>query len=104
MKVRYRSKEVEHICNDFNYACREFDKNTARRLAVLMENINVVDHINVFYKNPIFKKYRIHELKGDKKGITSLSITSSYRMETIVTVLIEEDEIEILEVSNHYGD
>ena len=104
MKVRYRSREVERICNDFNYACKEFDKNTARRLAVLMENINAVDHIDVFYRNPIFKKYRIHELKGDKKGITSLSITRSYRMEMIVTVLIGEDEVEILEVSNHYGD
>lgn len=104
MVIRYRNRKTEKICNDFKYACREFDKSIAQNLAILMENLKVVDHISVFYSNPIFKKYRVHELNGDKQGITSFSISHSYRMEAIVEVVMEEDEIEILEVSNHYGD
>lgn len=104
MLIEFRNKKVERICNDYKTACREFDKNTANSLAFLMKQLSIVKHIGIFYSNPLFKRYRVHELNGDKKGITSFSISYSYRMETIIETLIEEDKIKILEVSNHYGD
>ena len=56
---------------------------------------------------PANRRYRYHELTGDKRGIKSLSIDHGYRMTLtleIVGTADNCDEILILEVSNHYGD
>lgn len=92
------------MCNDYNLAKKDFNVEVANNLALLMTQLKFVDHINIFYTNPVFRKYRVHELSGKKRGVTSFRISYSYRLETIVEVQVEEDEIIILEVSNHYGD
>mgnify|MGYP002518437490 FL=1 len=72
-----------------------------------MTQLKYVSHVVEFAKNPVFSKYRYHELKGDKKGVKSLSIDYSYRMTLIIEIVgtgEDSDEINILEVTNHYGD
>lgn len=107
MIITYKNRKTEKLCTDY-YEMKRFFSNevSAKKLAVLMTNLTYVDHIEEFATNPVFKKYRYHELIGDKKGIFSLSIDYSYRM-TITLEIIRtdnQDTIKILEVSKHYGD
>ena len=105
MKIGFANKKIERICNENKEALKEFgNKKIANNLAALMLNLRVTKHIEDFYTKPIFKKYRAHELIGDKKGITSLSVDYAYRMTIIVTIQVVEDEITILEVNKHYED
>ena len=108
MVILYKNKKTEKLCSDFGEMKKFFSSAlTAQKLALLMTSLKNVDHISDFANLPIFKKYRYHELQGDKKGIHSLSIDYSYRMTLIVEVLGKidgEDTIRILEVTNHYGD
>lgn len=108
MVVLYKNKKTEKLCSDFDEMKKFFSNAvTAQKLSVLMTHLKNIDHINDFAKLPVFKKYRYHELHGDKQGIRSLSIDYSYRMTLIIEILgtIDgEDTIRILEVTNHYGD
>lgn len=108
MVVLYKNKKTEKLCSDFGEMKKFFSSEvTAHRLSVLMTHLKNVDHINDFAVLPIFQKYRYHELRGDKKGIHSLSIDYSYRMTLVIELLgmaDGEDTIRILEVTNHYGD
>ena len=105
MKIGFANKKIEKICNENKEALKEFgNKKIANNLEALMLNLRATKHIEDFYTKPIFKKYRAHELTGDKKGITSLSVDYSYRMTLTVVVQVAEDEITILEVNKHYDE
>jgi len=105
MIIKYANKKVEKICINHNEAAKELgNKNIARALAMLMLDLRNVQNFADFYTKPILKHYRAHELVGDKKGVTSLSINYAYRLTGVVTIQVEEDEILVLEVSKHYGD
>lgn len=106
MIIEYANKKVEKICNDANYAKKLMPPTACNSLQILMVRLASYDKFDYFYKFDVLKKYRAHELQGNKKGITSLSIDYAYRME--LTVKIEkignQDMVTILEVSKHYGD
>ena len=104
MIITFNNKKVSNLCNNYNNALKEIGKQAAEELAKLMEYLKYVPHIIMFQQLPTLKRYKMHELKGREKGIVSLSITYAYRLTLTVEVRIEEDEINILEVSNHYGD
>lgn len=105
MIIGFANNRIEKICNNSKEAFKEFgNKKVVKHLAELMLDLHATKHIEPFYTNPIFKKYRAHELIGDKKGITSLSVDYAYRMTIIVEIQVVEDEITILEVNKHYGD
>ncbi len=104
MKIRFNNNEVEKICNQSAYCSKKFPPKIVQSLQLLMNRLYSYPKFDIF-KDPLLKnKYRTHELKGNKRGIYSLSIDHSYRMTLNVYVQEIEDEIIILEVSNHYGD
>lgn len=106
MIIEFANKKVEKICNDANYAKRLLPLKVCVSLQNLMFRLAAYDRFDYFYTFAVLKKYRAHELQGDKKGIISLSIDYSYRMELKIKVekVGNQDVITILEVSNHYGD
>ncbi len=105
MIIGFADNKIEKICNNSKEALKEFgNKKVVKHLAELMLDLQSTKHIEDFYTKPIFRKYRAHELIGDKKGITSLSVDYAYRMTIIVTIQVAEDEITILEVNKHYED
>ncbi|MFQ7034531.1 MAG: hypothetical protein ACLRTQ_01960 [Candidatus Borkfalkia sp.] len=106
MIIEFANKKVEKICNDANYAKKQLPLKVCKSLQILMVRLFAYENFDCFYKFDVLKKYRAHELQGDKKGIISLSIDYSYRMEVKVKVekIGNQDVITILEVSNHYGD
>lgn len=104
MIITFDNKKVANICNDYRKALKEVGKQAAEELVNLMGYLRHVPHIAMFRQLPTLKRYKMHELKGREKGIVSLSITYAYRVTLTVEIKIEEDEVNILEVSNHYGD
>lgn len=106
MIIEFANKRVEKICNDAEYARKILPPKACNALQILMIRLASYETFDCFYKFDVLKKYRAHELQGDKKGIISLSIDYSYRMELIIKVekVGNQNIITILEVSNHYGD
>lgn len=107
MVIRYANDEVERICNSEQYAQRYYSPAVCGQLKNLMVRLASTNKFYVFYQSDMLrKKYKCHQLKGKKKGIVSLSIDRSIRMELIVEheIVDGKDVITILEVSNHYGD
>ena len=107
MVIRYANDEVERICNSEQYARQYYPPAVCGRLKNLMVRLAATDKFYVFYQSDMLrKKYKCHQLKGKKKGIVSLSIDRSIRMELIVEheIVDGKEVITILEVSNHYGD
>lgn len=106
MIIDYANKDIENICNNQQYASRKYPKQICKKLHELMVKLDSYDSIHYFYTLKVLKNYRCHELKGNKKGIISLSLDEKYRMELKVKIekIDGKDVIIILEVSNHYGD
>lgn len=106
MVINYANNKIERICHDSKYANKIFPQIVVEKLGKLMYYLSAYDSIDYFYKLNVLKKYKVHELQGDKKGILSLALDYSYRMELRVIVENKEgqDVIKILEVTNHYGD
>lgn len=105
MILDFDNKKIEKICKDSKYALKEFGNNkVVRNLAELIGDLRATKHFEDFYSKPIFKKYRAHELIGDKRGITSLRVDYAYRVTLVVTVEVIEDKALILEVNKHYED
>ena len=106
MIIEFANKKVERLCNDANYAKRFLPLKVCLSLQNLMIRLASYETFAPFYTFSVLKKYRAHELQGDKKGIISLSIDYSYRMELKIKIerIENQDVITILEVSNHYGD
>lgn len=107
MKIQYINNRVERYCNNekamFNHLK---DANVVKKLQLLMTDLEVFPHIVDFARVPKLLKYRLHDLTNDKKGIKSMSIDYTYRMELTVEFYAEtvddEDIITIVEVSKHY--
>lgn len=106
MIIRFANDHIKKICNDYRYALKSYPKVVCDKLCILMYQLASVEKINSFQTKQSLRKYRLHQLKGDKQGILSLSVDRKYRMELVLEIekIDGEDIIKILEVSNHYGD
>lgn len=106
MIIKYANGRIEKICNNSRYALKYYPKKVVCNLEKLMYNLAAYDNLDQFRKLNVLKKYNIHELCGDKKGIISLRVDYSYRMglKLLIKNINDQDVIEILEVTNHYED
>ena len=104
MIITYHDNETRRICEDENYARKYFPLNVVEQLKNLMYRFAAYPKFEAFQDERLKTKYRIHELKGKKKGLTSFSLDQKRRVTVKVLVQVQEDEITIMEVSNHYGD
>lgn len=102
MLIDYRNKEVRKICEDEQFARKEYPEKIVSYLGILIHKIAAVKTFDEFKNNPVNRKYKIHNLKGQLKDLISLSLDHSYRM--TVKVKVEQNKIIIWEISNHYGD
>jgi plasmid maintenance system killer protein len=104
MRISFKDREVERICNESDYCLKKYPPKIVNALQLLLTRLAAYPKFEAFNSPMLRTKYRTHELQGDKKGIYSLSIDYSYRLTLTVYIQEIEDEIIILEVSKHYGD
>ena len=104
MIITYHDNETKKICEDESYARKFYPPNVVAQLQILMYKFAAYPKFEAFQVDWLVSKYRIHELKGKKKGLISFSLDRKRRVTVKVLVQVQEDEITIMEVSNHYGD
>ena len=78
IEILYKRKEDKRICEDTKFAVRKIGTVPARNLAKLINAIMSSIDLHDIAGMP---QFRLHQLKGDKKDIYSLSINKEYRVE-----------------------
>lgn len=106
MIIRFADNNIKRICSENAYARKKLPAGVVDTLQKLLYELSAQDRFDSFYKVPIYRKYKAHQLKGHKKGIIAMSLNYSYRMELLLEIerIDNKDVVKILEVSNHYGD
>lgn len=106
MQIDFRDNETRRRCEDEPFARSKFPPSAVENLKLLMYKLAAYPKFEVFEKiQSLRTKYRVHPMKGKRKGLMSLSFTDKCRMTIKVYVDPKEDRITIWEVSsNHYGD
>lgn len=107
MIIKFKDNYIRRLCNDSNYARTELPDKVVDSLQILLNRLRQYPTFSTMYGPMMQKKFRTHPLKGEKKGIISLSLDKKYRMTLTVSEekdINGEDIIKLLEISNHYGD
>lgn len=116
MKLIYKNKKTEEICEDYKVAARKLGIDVARKLMLLVEYLKSAECLAESLE---LIQYRLHALSGNRKYQYSFVIHkgSKWRLiiypldvnEKLLTDKTNEREmllkaviIEILEVSEHY--
>lgn len=69
MKISYKTKQVQKYCEEFKEAQKCFGNvNVAKKLAILMKELELFKHIWDFTKVAKLQKYELHDLVGDKRA------------------------------------
>lgn len=100
LEVTFRTKKLQKSYESYREAQKNFGDQVARKFIL---------RVNTFHKARNFDEIRrlpaldCHELKGKYKGQWAVKLTGRYRL--IFEIAGElNDELRVLEVSNHYGD
>ncbi|MBQ7277179.1 MAG: hypothetical protein IJS58_08055 [Bacilli bacterium] len=116
MNIVYKNKNIQRICNDYDYTLKHFGKEIATKL---FELINYIDEINNLHILTAMPQYRVHLLHHNREYQYSIVISKSSKWRLIIYPLDKDgqvlkksdNEIEklvnsvgimILEVSEHY--
>lgn len=116
MKISYRNKKDEKLCNNTKAAIKKMGKEVAYKLADLLNLIESFPNLKSLWGMP---QYRLHALKGNRQHQYSLVISKSSGWRLIVYPLDEDGNflkagnkememlakavnVEIVEVSDHY--
>ncbi len=113
MKVLYKSKKIEKLCNDERKLISEYGKEVATKLIAV---INLLESAYNLKDILAFTQYRLHLLKGKYDGLFSMRLGSTTGFRLIIMPLDENENIvknstnvytitvnvEIVEVSKHY--
>lgn len=102
MEIEFKGSEARKICEDECFARKNFPGKIVSNLKILMYKLYAAQTFSEFKNNPANKKYKVHRLKGKLKAVTAIELDFSYRM--TVKVLVQGKRIQILEITNHYGD
>jgi proteic killer suppression protein len=116
MEIIYHNKKVKEVCENFKEAIKKYGKEVAEKLHQLM---NLIESFPNLHDIKTFPSYRVHLLKGDRKGQYSITISRNSKRRVILYPLDEEGKlikdfsnehssliktvkVEIMEVSEHY--
>ena len=114
MKIVYKDKKIERLCNDEEYANKYIGKDVTIKLMKVIYLLRSVSSLSDIY---VYKSLNLHKLKGDLKDLYSIYLgkNTGYRLlikpmndELEIIVIKDTKEfkevknIEIVEVSKHY--
>ena len=114
MKIVYKDKKIERLCNDEEYANKYIGKDVTIKLMKVIYLLRSVSSLSDIY---VYKSLNLHKLKGDLKDLYYIYLgkNTGYRLlikpmndELEIIVIKDTKEfkevknIEIVEVSKHY--
>lgn len=100
--IEYKSKKVQKICTDLNYAVKQLGNQVTKKLFQRMRELKAFECLGDIPSN---LPYRREKLKGEE-NLWSIRIDIAYRL--IISPIDFNDDIRkikiirIEEVSNHY--
>lgn len=115
MDIEFNDKKIKKVCNDYKEARKAFGDDVAKKLHMALNFITHAETLNDVAQMPT---YRLHPLKGDRKGSYAIDLGRKLGFRLILIPLdkcghkwIENDinliyrsttTIILMEVSNHY--
>ena len=114
MKIVYKDKKIERLCNDEEYANKYIGKDVTIKLMKVIYLLRNVSSLSDIY---VYKSLNLHKLKGDLKDLYSIYLGKNTGYRLIIKPMNDELEIivikdtkefkdvkniEIVEVSKHY--
>jgi proteic killer suppression protein len=114
MKIIYKDKKVERLCNDEDYANKYIGKDVTNKL---MKVIYLLKSVYSLFDIYVYKSLNLHKLKGDLKDLYSIYLGKNTGYRLLIKPINDELEImiikdikefrevknvEIMEVSKHY--
>ena len=116
MKLIYRDKKTQKICEDYKTAVKNLNKDVADKLMAL---IQLLESFTALIDLRGFPQYRLHALSNNRSNQYSLVIRKGTKWRLIVYPLDENEQllvdksnegemlskavvVEIVEVSEHY--
>lgn len=114
MKIVYKDKKIERLCNDEEYANKYIGKDVTIKLMKVIYLLRSVSSLSDIY---VYKSLNLHKLKGDLKDLYSIYLGKNTGYRLIIKPMNDELEIivikdtkefkevkniEIVEVSKHY--
>jgi len=110
MKLTYKNNKLQNLCENSRSnkeLVKKFGIDVAKKLPQRIQQLKAFESLADV---PSTLPFRRHKLQGDRKGLFAVNINEVYRiifrsvMNNIeVDNLKEIKDIEITEVSNHYG-
>lgn len=110
MKIIFKSKQLENLCNSLSRLRRKFSDNNAKQILRRLQQLKTAKKLSVMSNLP----GRCEELVGDRQGELSVRIDRQFRIvfePANNPVPLKDDEgldweqvtvIKILEISKHY--
>lgn len=115
MNILYKDKNIEKQCKDYKIAIKKYNKLVAEKLHGVINFIEDADNLMDVKSIP---NYRLHPLKGDKKGEYAIDLGKKLGFRLIIVPLDPKGErwdttdettiynstsiIIAMEVTNHY--
>lgn len=114
MKIVYKDKKIERLCNDEEYANKYIGKDVTIKLMKVIYLLRSVSSLSDIY---VYKSLNLHKLKGDLKDLYSIYLGKNTGYRLIIKPMNDELEIivikdtkefkevkniEIVEVTKHY--
>lgn len=94
MKISYKTRKLEKICNDYSKANSELGVQIARKLFIRINELEVATNLQDI-KNLVSP--RLHPLSGKRDGEYAVDLSGNYRL--ILTALDGEIKLEkIIEI------
>lgn len=110
MELTYKDDKLKKLCENKNYnndLVKKYGVDVAKKLP---QRIRELKAFNCLNDVPSSLPFRRHKLSGNYNNCFAINITNKYRLifrqkenNIIIEDLKEIKEIEIMEVSNHYG-
>ena len=97
MDVTFASRRLERAFEQGQVASREWGEVVARKYVQRIDVLRAADTFEDLFE---LRALRVHPLKGDRKGLFAMTIHDRWRLIVVAT----GTKVEILEVTNHYGD
>ena len=111
MNITFKSSLLENICCDPDkYGHRKgLDKKAKEELKKVMLIFKNIDNLHQFRATPVHARFNLEKLTN-KKGVMSVRLGKKYRLEFFDDKRSEKIDwleitgIEVIDISNHYGD
>ena len=114
MKIVYKDKKIERLCNDEEYMIKKLGNQVSKKL---IDTLNFIEAAPNFHILLLHTPFHLHVLKGNLNGIYSIYLGKNTGFRLLLLPLDYEEkfvkiesldmfkeikETEILEVSKHY--